>query len=187
MKRSSPPRPTTAFLDRDGTLIRDTGYVSTPEEVELLAGAAEAVRLLNEAGVPVVVVTNQSGIGRGLFDLSAYLSVEARVAELLSAGGAKLSATYYCPHAPEDRCECRKPGLALYRRAADELGVETAGALYAGDRLRDVLPASRLGGRGMLVGGRDEPYDGRVPPGVARVSDLLTGVRELLGLPGSER
>ena len=186
MKPPSPPRPTTAFLDRDGTLIRDTGYVSRPDEVELLAGAAEAVRLLNEAGIPVVVVTNQSGIGRGLFDLAAYLAVEARLSELLSARGAKLDATYFCPHAPEDRCDCRKPGLALYRRAADELGVETAGALFAGDRVRDVLPASRLGGRGMLVGGHEEPYDGPVPPGVVRVPDLLTGIRELLGLPGPE-
>jgi D-glycero-D-manno-heptose 1,7-bisphosphate phosphatase len=161
--------------------------VASPQGVELLAGAAEAVRLLNEAGVPVVVVTNQSGIGRRLFDLEAYYRVEARVDELLAAEGARLDATYFCPHAPEEGCDCRKPGLALYRKAEAELGVETAGALFAGDRVRDVLAAVQLGGRGMLVAGEEAPYDGEVPPGVVRVPDLLTGVRELLGLPGQVR
>jgi len=175
-------RPTTAFLDRDGTLIRDTGYVATPDEVELLAGAAEAVRLLNEAGVPVVVVTNQSGIGRGFFDEPAFRAVQIRLESFLADVGARIEATYFCPHAPADRCGCRKPGLDLYRAAADG-GFETAGALYAGDRARDVLPALALGGLGMLVAGEDGRYDGHVPSEVILVPDLLTGVRGLLGVP----
>lgn len=177
-------RPTAVFLDRDGTLIRDTGYVSRPQEVRLLPGAAEAVRRLNEAGIPAIVITNQSGIGRGLFDLDAYRAVEDRVNELLAAAGARLDATYLCPHRPEEGCDCRKPGLALYRRAAEDLGVNTRGALYVGDRLRDVLPALALEGVGLLVAAGDGRYDGPVPAGVVQVPDLLTGLRGFVDCPG---
>lgn len=172
-------RPTTAFLDRDGTLIRDTGYVAAPEDVELLPGAAAAVCRLNAAEVPVIVVTNQSGIGRGYFDVTAFESVQERLRSLLAREGARIDATYYCPHAPVERCECRKPGLGLYRLAAAELGVRTAGALYVGDRVRDVSPARALKGLGMLVAGEGGEYDGPVSSDVVRVPDLLTGVRGL--------
>jgi len=172
--RSGPP--TAVFVDRDGTLIRDTGYVASPADVELLPGAGEAIRRLNEAGIPVIVVTNQSGIGRGYFDVSAFHAVQARLLELLSEAGAAVDATYYCPHAPEEGCECRKPGVGLYRAAASELGVETAGALYVGDSARDVQPAGALGGLGMLVAGEGGDYDGPVSSEVIRVPDLLTGV-----------
>jgi D-glycero-D-manno-heptose 1,7-bisphosphate phosphatase len=176
-------RPTTVFVDRDGTLIRDTGYVSSPAEVELLPGAAEAVRLLNAAGVPVIVVTNQSGIGRGYFDMSTYRAVQERFLSLLAEAGARIDATYVCPHSPEDGCPCRKPGLGLYLSAASELGVETAGGLYVGDSPRDVLPARELGGVGMLVVGEGGRYDGEVSSDVVLVSDFLTGVRGLLVAP----
>jgi D-glycero-D-manno-heptose 1,7-bisphosphate phosphatase len=176
-------RPTTVFVDRDGTLIRDTGYVSSPAEVELLPGAAEAVRLLNAAGVPVIVVTNQSGIGRGYFDMSTYRAVQERFLSLLAEAGARIDATYVCPHSPEDGCPCRKPGLGLYLSAASELGVETAGGLYVGDSPRDVLPARELGGVGMLVVGEGGRYDGEVSSDVVLVSDFLTGVRGLLLTP----
>jgi D-glycero-D-manno-heptose 1,7-bisphosphate phosphatase len=174
--------PTTAFLDRDGTLIHDTGYVSDPDDVELLPGAAEAVRLLNEAGVPVVIVTNQSGIGRGYFDVRAYRAVHARLMTLLESLGARVAGTLYCPHSPEDDCECRKPGLGLYLLAAATLGVDTAGGLYVGDRAGDVLPAVALRGVGMLVAGEGGEYDGPVSSEVVRVPDLLTGIREMLGV-----
>ena len=176
-------RPTTAFVDRDGTLIRDTGYVSSPADVELLPGAAEAVRLLNAAGIPVVVVTNQSGIGRGYFDMAAFHAVQERFLSLLSEAGARIEATYVCPHSPEDGCSCRKPGVGLYLLAAAELGVETAGGLYVGDSPRDSLPARELGGLGMLVAGQGGEYDGEVSSDVVRVSDFLTGVRDLLLAP----
>lgn len=169
----------TAFLDRDGTLIRDTGYVGDPDDVELLPGAAEAVRRLNEAAVPVVIVTNQSGIGRGYFDEAAFRAVQARMESLLADDGARIDGTFYCPHAPDDDCECRKPGLGLYALAAVTLGVETSGGLYVGDRMRDVLPALALGGVGMLVAGEGGEYDGPVGPSVVRVPDFLTGVRGL--------
>ena len=162
--------------------MRDTGYVRTPGEVELLPGAAEAVRLLNEAGVPVVIVTNQSGIGRGYLDESEFRAVQSRLESALAETGARIDATYFCPHAPAEGCECRKPGLDLYRAAA-EAGFETIGALYAGDRPRDVLPALALNGLGMLVVGEDGTYDGPMPSGVIHVRDLLSGIRGLLEVP----
>lgn len=143
------------FLDRDGTIIRDVHYISAPHQVELLPGAAAAIRRLNSADIPVIVVTNQSGIARGRFTVSEYESVAERVASLLSNGGAHLDATYYCPHGPDDGCECRKPGTLLYRNAADDLDIDLAASLYVGDRLRDIEPAFSLGGQGLLV-----PTDG---------------------------
>ncbi len=176
--------PTAAFVDRDGTLIRDTGYVSSPEDVVLLPGAAEAVRLLNQAGIPVVIVTNQSGIARGYLGESEFRAVQERVESLLRAAGARIDATYFCPHVPEDRCDCRKPGLGLYRKAASEVGFDLAGALYVGDRARDVLPALELGGKGLLVAGETGGYDDPAPPECLRAPDLLAGVR--MFLPDSE-
>jgi len=139
------------FLDRDGTIIRDTDFVGAPEKVELLSGAAAAIRRLNEAGVPVVVVTNQSGIARGYFTAADYDRVQARVAELLAAAGARLDATYVCPHGPDDGCECRKPGTRLFRQAAGDHDLALEGSWYVGDKLRDISPARALRGTGILV------------------------------------
>ncbi len=99
------------FLDRDGTIIRDTEYLSRPDDVELLPGAADAIRALNDAAVPVVVVTNQSGIARGYLSVAEYEAVAKRLDELLAARGARIDATYYCPHHPDfgGNCDCRKP------------------------------------------------------------------------------
>ena len=144
-----------AFVDRDGTLIVDVNYISRPADVALIPGAAAALRRLNEAGVPVVVVTNQSGIARGMFDEAAYESVRARLDELLATEGAHVDATYHCPHGPEDGCRCRKPGPELYERAIAEHGLDGARSFYVGDRLRDVLPARTFGGRGILVPSAD--------------------------------
>ena len=150
---TSPPRPTAVFLDRDGTIIVDRHYPARAEEVILLPGAARAVRLLNEAGIPAIAVTNQSGIAQGMVSLHDYARVKARLDELLAAEGARLDATYFCPHHPDftGPCDCRKPGTGMYEQAARELGIRTDGAMYVGDRLRDVLPSLKLGGHGVLV------------------------------------
>jgi D-glycero-D-manno-heptose 1,7-bisphosphate phosphatase len=142
------------FLDRDGTIIEDTGYVADPAAVRLLPGAAGAIARLNQAGLPVIVVTNQSGIARGLFDEAGYAATVRRLDELLAAAGARLDGRYHCPHHPNftGPCECRKPGLLLYRRAAADHGLDLARSWWVGDRLHDVLPAERLDGRGLLVG-----------------------------------
>lgn len=139
------------FLDRDGTLMHDRHFVSRPEDVELFDDAAHAVRALSDAGFATVLVTNQSGIGRGLFTSDDYERVQGRLTELLAGGDARLEATYFCPHAPGDDCECRKPGTLLFRRAARDLGLDLARSWSIGDRWRDLEPAIALGARGVLV------------------------------------
>jgi D-glycero-D-manno-heptose 1,7-bisphosphate phosphatase len=142
------------FLDRDGTIIEDVGYLRDPDRVRLLPGAAEAIGRLNSAGLAAVVVTNQSGIARGLLDEPGYEATRARLDRLLADHGARLDAHYHCPHHPDvgGPCDCRKPGVLLYRRAARELGLDLAASWWVGDRPRDVEPATALGGRGILVG-----------------------------------
>lgn len=141
------------FLDRDGTLIEDLPYLRDPALVRPLPGAAEAVALLNEAGYLAIVVTNQSGIARGLLSAEDYARTEHRVDELLAEHGARLDAHYFCPHLPEidGPCDCRKPGPLLYRKAADRFGIDLGASWWVGDRLRDVEPAQLFGGRGILV------------------------------------
>ena len=149
------------FLDRDGTLIEDPGYLADPLAMRLLPGAAEAVARLNLAGLPAIVVTNQSGIARGLLTEAVYQATEARLDELLAGQGARLEAHYFCPHHPDvtGPCDCRKPADLLFRRAADRFGLDLAKSWWVGDRLRDVSPAAALGGRGILLltgAGREE-------------------------------
>lgn len=162
------------FIDRDGTLIVDRHYIGHPEDVELLPGAAEAMARLNAAGIPVIVISNQSGIGRGIFDEASYERVRARFEQLLAAAGARVDATYICPHRPEDRCECRKPGVKLYRQAAAEHGLDLARSWYIGDRFRDIAVARTLGGRGVLVPTSETPPADLVQAAdVAKVSTSL--------------
>lgn len=141
------------FLDRDGTIIEDAEYLRNPEQVRLLPGAAQAIRTLNASQFAVLVVTNQSGIARGLLSVDDYEATERRVDELLAAEGARLDGHSYCPHLPEltGPCDCRKPGTLLYRQAAERFGIDLPHSWWVGDRVRDVLPARALGGNGILV------------------------------------
>jgi len=141
------------FLDRDGTLIEDPGFLHEAERVALIPGAADAVARLNRAGFAVVTVSNQSGIARGLFGERDYRAVEARLADLLAERGATLDGSYFCPHHPNytGPCDCRKPGTALFERAARELGLDLARSWWIGDRVRDVVPGRRLRGQSVLV------------------------------------
>lgn len=140
------------FLDRDGTLNRDDGgYLADPDGLVLLPGAAEAVAALNAAGVKAVVVTNQSGVGRGLITEEALARIHERLRGLLAAGGAVLDGIAVCPHRPEHGCACRKPGTELALRAARDLGVDPARSAMIGDKPADVALAHRLGGRAVLV------------------------------------
>jgi D-glycero-D-manno-heptose 1,7-bisphosphate phosphatase len=147
------------FLDRDGTIIVDHHYIAQPEQVALLPGAARAVKRLNDAGLPIVVVTNQSGIGRGYFTRAEYDRVHARMVELLAAEGARIEAAYMCPHHPDvdGPCECRKPGSLLYRQAAEEHGLDVRQSWLIGDNARDVMPARTLGARGILIPTHETP------------------------------
>jgi D-glycero-D-manno-heptose 1,7-bisphosphate phosphatase len=173
------------FLDRDGTIIRDTNYVAHPDQVELLAGAAAAIRRLNESGVPVIVVTNQSGIARGLLSTSDYDAVQMRMEALLRGEGAHVDATYFCPHAPDPTgqpaCSCRKPGVLLYRQAAAAHSLDLAGSVFAGDKWRDVVPALVLGGRGVLVpSDATEEEDRQHALAQCRVASTLAEVVDLM-------
>jgi histidinol-phosphate phosphatase family protein len=154
------PSPVPAlFIDRDGTLIADAHYLADASRVHLLPGAANAVAKANAAQVPVVVVTNQSGIARGLITHAQYEAVRDRTSALLSAGGATVLATYHCPHwgHPKAPCECRKPGLGMYREAAAAHQLDLMRSAYIGDRWRDVQPALATGGIGILVPGIETP------------------------------
>jgi histidinol-phosphate phosphatase family protein len=145
------------FLDRDGTIIADAHYPGDPAQVTLLAGAASAIARANASGIPVVVVTNQSGIGRGHITEAQYQAVNARLDQLLAAEGARVDATYHCPHWPErdGPCACRKPGIGMHRDAALALGLALPASAYIGDRWRDVQPAVTTGGLGILVPGEE--------------------------------
>ena len=168
------------FLDRDGTLIHDPGYLRSPGEVRLLPEAREAIRRLNDAGILAIVVTNQSGIARGLLTLEDYQATARRLEELLRTDGAHLDAQYFCPHLPEitGPCDCRKPGTLLYRQAAERFSIDPGASWWVGDRLRDVEPSRAMGGRGILLRaeGSQEPTQKKfeeAPNLAAAVSRIL--------------
>lgn len=139
------------LLDRDGTLIVDTGYLSNAADVRLLPGAAEALRRLRAMGYALVVVSNQSGVGRGLTSAPEAAAVDQRFRELFSAAGIEFDAVYYCPHPPDAGCDCRKPEPGLLLAAQQELGLDLGASFMAGDRLADVAAGRNAGARGVLV------------------------------------
>lgn len=171
-----------AFIDRDGTINRDAGYVDDPGDVEILPGSSEAIALLNARGIPVVVVTNQSGVGRGLYTEGDFEAVQGEVERQLALRGCALDAVYRCVHAPSDGCDCRKPALGLYREAAEDLGIDLERSLYVGDKVSDVVPAVKLGGTGFLLR-TGAVIEVDVPEGVHVADDLLTAVRRALEEP----
>ncbi|WP_447984346.1 lipopolysaccharide heptosyltransferase II [Nitrospira sp. Nam74] len=141
----------TVFLDRDGTVNRDTGYIRTPLELDLLPGVVEAVASLNRAGARVVLVTNQSAIARGFITVDQLKTIHAVLLNRFEAGGARLDAIYYCPHHPNDGCRCRKPQPAMIHRAVADLAVDLSHAYVIGDQPRDIELARQVGARGILV------------------------------------
>src|SRR5207249_3727187 len=147
-----------------------------PARVVLRPGAGEGLARLTTAGWPLVVVSNQSGIARGMYGAQDYQAVMTRMRELMArAGAAAPLADYYCPHLPDQTppCECRKPGTLLFRRAARDHGLDLARSWYVGDRWRDVAPALELGGQGLLVGAAEGSEDAReaARTGIARAAD----------------
>ncbi|MBX6363293.1 MAG: HAD family hydrolase [Gemmatimonadetes bacterium] len=177
------------FLDRDGTLIEERHYLADPDGVVLLPGAAAGLRALRELGYALVVVTNQSGIARGLFTEADFHRVQLRLEALLAAEGVRLDGVYMCPHHPEHGgpCECRKPGLGLYRRAIAELGVDASASLFVGDRATDIEPARAFGGRGVLVRSGYGAAEARRLAGAFAVVDDLRGVAALVrNLPAGD-
>jgi D-glycero-D-manno-heptose 1,7-bisphosphate phosphatase len=163
------------FLDRDGTIVKEADYLAEPKQVRILPGAADALRRLSRAGYVLIVVTNQSGIARGLYTEADFFRVQRRVEQLLTRAGVHLEGVYFCPHHPDftGPCDCRKPGLALYQLAIAEHGIDATRSLFVGDRLKDVEPARQLGGRGVLVRtGYGEQEQQRAGPDFLVVQDL---------------
>ncbi len=151
------PRPA-IFLDRDGVLIEDSHYLGSTDRVRLIPGAAEAVAALNRAGWPVVVVTNQSGVGRGLFSYESVGEVHDHIAGQLATFGAAVTAFYFCPHHPEAEvtayrveCDCRKPRPGMLLAAAGDLGLDPAASWMIGDRVSDLEAGAAVGARTVLV------------------------------------
>ena len=173
------------FLDRDGTLNKDTGYVHRKEDWHWLPGVVEALKRFHAVGYALVVVSNQSGLARGMYDLAALHELEAWINADLEAKGAAIDAWYYCPHLPEitGPCSCRKPAPGLILRAAEEMGLDLARAWMVGDRVRDVGAGLAAGCRCVLLRPAQGGYeaDAPVPPGVAVAPHLAAAEVLILG------
>lgn len=144
------PRPA-VFLDRDGTIADEVGYLNHVSRLRILPHVPEAIRSLNDAGLPVIVITNQSGVGRGYFPETLVHTVHELMAQQLAAVGARLDAIYYCPHTSVEGCACRKPKTGMLDRAAQEHGLDLSKSFVVGDRHGDLELARRVGGKGILV------------------------------------
>jgi heptosyltransferase-2 len=139
------------FLDRDGTLNEDTGYVKSPDDLTLLPGVGSALARLAQAGARLIVVTNQSGVGRGYFTCKDLEAIHAKLRLVLAEDGVTLDGLYSCPHHPDDRCNCRKPARVMIDRAVVELQVDLSRAYVIGDSSRDVELAKQVGAKSLLV------------------------------------
>jgi D-glycero-D-manno-heptose 1,7-bisphosphate phosphatase len=159
MSREQVVPPTRAvFLDRDGTLIEEVGYLERVDRVALFPWSVDAVRLLNRAGLLVVIASNQSGVARGYFTKALVDEVHRHIDSAMATGGARIDAYYYCPHHPDGaveeyarRCECRKPGRGLVDRAIEEFGIDPARSFVVGDRWHDIGMARAVGARSVLL------------------------------------
>lgn len=154
------------ILDRDGTINEDSDdYVKTADEWTPLPGALEAIARLNHAGWHVVIASNQSGLGRGLFDVATLNAVHAKMHRMLAAVGGRVDTVFYCPHAPDEGCRCRKPEPGLFEQIGERYGVELKGVPTAGDSARDVLAGVAAGCEPHLVlTGKGAAYQGRSLP-----------------------
>ena len=182
------------FLDRDGTIVEEAGYPDSLERLVFFPFTVDAVRTLNDGGFAVVVVTNQSGIARGIVPESFVAEAHRYIADRMQAGGARIDAFYYCRHHPDaidpslrGPCDCRKPQPGLLRRAAADLGLDVARSFVVGDRWKDLGAAQAVGARGVLVRtgvGRDEePQHGARIPGSVVVDDLAAAAAWILQQP----
>jgi len=146
------------FLDRDGTLIEEKGYISDPSQVSFFQRAVETILALNQSPFLAIMISNQSGVARGYFTESSVCEIHSHIQSLLETRGAYLDGIYYCPHLPEGaipeyriQCSCRKPGIGMVEAAQRDFGIERQGSYLIGDKLADIETAGRAGLTGMLV------------------------------------
>jgi D,D-heptose 1,7-bisphosphate phosphatase len=171
------------FLDRDGTLNFDYGWITSPAKIELLAGAAEAVRAINDAGLLAVLVTNQPVIARGECSEAELAAVHYRLESLLSQSGAHLDAIYYCPHHPDagSRCHCRKPAPGLLESAAHDLNIDITRSWMIGDSERDLGAAAAFGIPAALVSSNQRAFKADITSVEAfRAPSVLEAVQRIL-------
>ena len=139
------------FVDRDGTLAPDVNYCRRPEDFNLFPETPQAIRMLNDAGFKVIVITNQSGLARGYFTEGTLARIHQKMIDDLKKEGACIDAIYYCPHHPDDNCECRKPGTVLFEKAASDLDIDLSQSFVIGDREIDIKPGKAIGTKTILV------------------------------------
>jgi histidinol-phosphate phosphatase family protein len=139
------------FLDRDGTVIFDKNYLSSPEKVKLYSYVADSINRLRAAGFKVIIVTNQSGVARGMFTEQDLQKIHERFVFLLKKAGAEVDAIYYCPHVDEDSCNCRKPKTGMVLESAKKFNIDLERSYTVGDSVRDYLLGYNSGGKGILV------------------------------------
>lgn len=176
------------FLDRDGTINVEVNYLHRITDLELIDGVAAAIRALNEAGLPVIVVTNQAGIARGYYDVCAVHALHAHLGAILAQQGARIDAFYFCPHHPDysGRCACRKPEPGMLRQAAADYQIDLARSWFVGDSAADLGAARAVGCRAVLVRtgyGRAveaQIIAGSLPHPEAIVDDIEAAVRLIL-------
>jgi D-glycero-D-manno-heptose 1,7-bisphosphate phosphatase len=162
------------FLDRDGVLMRDANYVGHVDQVELIDGAPQALRRLQDAGFHLFVVTNQSGVGRGYFTREAVEEIHALLNQHFADAGARIEHYYVCPHHPEDNCDCRKPNPKFLLEAGREHGLDLSRCFMVGDRPSDIQCGANAGAKTILVltgVGRETLDQHEVAPG-AVVADI---------------
>ncbi|MBM4195749.1 MAG: D-glycero-beta-D-manno-heptose 1,7-bisphosphate 7-phosphatase [Gammaproteobacteria bacterium] len=181
------PAPRLVILDRDGVINRESAeFIKSPAEWEPLPGAVAAIAALRAAGFTVVIATNQSGVGRGLFSAATLDSIHQTLRDAVRACGGEIDRIFICPHAPADACDCRKPKPGLFTQIAAAYGVTLSGVPAIGDSRRDLDAAFAAGARPILVrtghGERTEAALGR-GAGVAVFNDLAEAARDLIGEP----
>ena len=172
------------ILDRDGVINFDSAqYIKSPAEWKPIPGSLEAIARLNQNGYRVVVATNQSGIGRGLFDMETLNAMHDKMHKALFAVGGRVDAVFYCPHPADSDCDCRKPKPGMFKRIAETFNVDLKGVPAVGDSLRDLQACSILGCKPMLVltgKGEKTLADGGLPEGTRQFPDLAAFVNDLL-------
>lgn len=139
------------FLDRDGTVIEEKDFIKSPEEIEFIPGSIEGIRTLRKLGYKIIVISNQSGIGRGILTENMVKEVNDSFIQQLRERGAPIVALYFCPHHPDDDCDCRKPNTGMIHRAVVEHKLDLEKAVIIGDKLSDIELGKRVGAKSILV------------------------------------
>lgn len=171
------------ILDRDGVINQDSDqYIKSPEEWKPIPGSLEAIARLNQWGYRVVVATNQSGVGRGLFEMDTLNAIHDKMMKAVAQVGGRIDAIFFCPHTDADNCDCRKPKAGLFREIAARYSVDLTGVPAIGDSLRDLTAAQAVGAQPILVltgKGAKTQNDPKLPAGISVYPDLAAAVAKL--------